>query len=116
ALVIRGMATGKIVFASLWDYIVREFKIGLSLGIICGVIAGVGAQIWHGSFALGLVVGISIFASISFAALMGALIPFFFRWAKFDPAIAGGPIVLVVSDISGLLIFFLVATLLLGFL
>ncbi|HEB71506.1 MAG TPA: magnesium transporter [Nitrospirae bacterium] len=114
ALVIRGMATGKIAFSSLWAYIYREFKIGLALGFICGVIAGTGAQIWHGSYTLGLIVGISIFLSISLAALLGALIPFFFRWAKFDPAIAGGPIVLALNDISGLLIFFLVANLLLG--
>ncbi len=116
ALVIRGLATGKIVFGSLCGYLVRELKIGLMLGLICGGLAGVGAEIWHGSPALGVVVGLSIFLSIAAAALMGAVIPFFFRWARIDPAIAGGPIVLAVNDISGLLIFFGVATFLLNYL
>ncbi len=116
AIVIRGMATGKLAFGSLTPYLYKELKIGAALGLVCGVMAAVASGLWHGSTALGLIVGLSIFMAIFMAALLGALVPLFFRWAKIDPAIAGGPIVLAINDISGLLIFFGVATVLLGYL
>ncbi len=114
ALVIRGVATGRISVASFGWYLVKELKIGLALGLICGAVAGLAAYGWHGSQILGIIVAVSLFASIALAALMGACIPLLFRWANIDPAIAGGPIVLAINDISGLLIFFAVANALLG--
>lgn len=114
ALVIRGLATGKVVFGQLMPYFLKELRVGLLLGIICGSLAGIVAQMWQGSAALGLVVGISICLSISAAALLGVAIPLLFRKMKIDPAIAGGPIVLAMNDISGLLIFFVVASVLLN--
>ncbi len=116
ALVIRGMATGKVEHSSLGQYLIKEVKIGLALGLVCGIVAGVAANLWQSSIALGFVVGFSIFLSIAMAAFLGVSIPLFFRWAKIDPAIAGGPIVLAVNDISGLLIFFGVATVLINYL
>lgn len=114
ALVIRGIATGRIDLKSLRRYFVKEIRVGLLLGVACGVLAGGVAHMWQGSPTFGVVVGLSIFISIELAAIMGTAIPFFFKWADIDPAIAGGPIVLALNDISGIVIFFITATALLG--
>lgn len=114
ALIIRGIATGKVNVAALGRYILKETVIGAFLGVVCGLLAGVAAYFWQGSMVLGFVVGVSIFLSVIFAAIFGATIPLFFRWMKIDPAIAGGPIVLAVNDLTGVLIFFGVASALLA--
>lgn len=115
ALIIRGMATGRVNTDALFQYLIKEAVVGAILGMVCAVLAGVAAHFWQGSMVLGLVVGISIFLSVLFAAIMGASVPLFFRWAKIDPAIAGGPIVLAFNDLTGILIFFAVASALLGY-
>jgi magnesium transporter len=56
-----------------------------------------------------------MFLAIFVAALLGSMIPMIFHHLKIDPAIAAGPIVLAINDIVGLLIFFGLATMLLGF-
>lgn len=116
ALVIRGIATGRVDSRSLRRYFSKEIRVGILLGLFCGAAAGLFAQVWQGSWAFGAVVGLSIFLSIQLAALMGTAIPFFFRWANIDPAIAGGPIVLALNDITGLVVFFAMATALLRYL
>ncbi|VAX24311.1 Mg/Co/Ni transporter MgtE, CBS domain-containing [hydrothermal vent metagenome] len=114
ALVIRSLATGRLDAASLKGYIYKELKVGFLLGSGCGLLAGVGAYIWIGSGVLGFVVGVSIMISLVFAAIMGAVIPLVFKWLKVDPAIAGGPITLAMNDITGILIFFAMAAILLA--
>jgi len=116
ALVVRGVATGRIGRGALRRYFIKELKVGLFLGVTCGIVAGIAAYLWQGAPVYGLVVGLSIFFSIELAALMGSAIPLFFKWANIDPAIAGGPIVLALNDISGLFIFFAIATLLITYL
>ncbi|HJM83467.1 MAG TPA: magnesium transporter [Nitrospinota bacterium] len=113
ALVIRGLATGRINIDSLRQYIEKELIVGMILGLVCGAVAGIVAEIWHGDVWLGIVVAASIFLSIAVAAFLGTIIPLLFRFVKIDPAIAGGPIVLALNDITGLVIFFLIATVLL---
>lgn len=116
AIVVRGIATGRINisnFAELW---LKEIGVGLFMGFICGSIAGLIARIWHGNIGLGVVVGLSMFLAIFIAAFLGSMIPMVFHRLKIDPAIAAGPIVLALNDMIGLLIFFGLATMLLRFL
>lgn len=116
AIVVRGLATGRINKTNFFELLIKESGIGLFMGLICGSIAGLIARIWHGAPALGIVVGFSMFFAIFVAALLGSMIPMIFHRLKIDPAIAAGPIVLAINDIIGLLIFFSLATLLLRFL
>lgn len=116
AIVVRGIATGRINSSNFLKLLLKEIKVGLFLGLVCGSIAGLAAIILHDNQGLGVVVGFSMFLSIVTAALFGSLIPMIFHRLKIDPAIAGGPIVLAFNDIVGLSIFFGLATILLRFL
>jgi magnesium transporter len=113
-IVVRGFATARIDYNNLTKFLTRELAISGLIGICCGVLVGFIAHIWHKTSALGFTVGVSMSLGIIASALMGALIPFFFRLIKVDPAIAAGPLVTTANDILCLAIYYGVALLMLS--
>lgn len=107
----RGLATGSIDIRGMWRFLWRELRIGLSVGVICGAAIGVIAQIWKGTPHVGIVVGASMAITITVAALLGAFLPIFFQRIGIDPAVASGPAITTLKDISALAIYFGIATL-----
>ena len=107
---VRGLATGEIDQGEVWPYFYREIRIGVVLGLICGAMISVAAFIWKGNPYLGLVVGVSMLGTISVAALIGTLVPLICSKNNIDPAITAGPFVTTIKDVTGLLIYFVIAT------
>jgi len=107
---VRGLATGEIDQGEVWPYFYREIRIGVVLGLICGAMISVAAFIWKGNPYLGLVVGVSMLGTISVAALIGTLVPLICSKINIDPAITAGPFVTTIKDVTGLLIYFVIAT------
>ncbi len=107
---VRGLATGEIERSEERSYFFREIKIGAVMGAICGVMISVITLLWQGNPYLGLVVGISMFSTICVAAVLGTVIPMFFNLVRIDPAITAGPFVTTFKDITGLLIYFTIAS------
>jgi magnesium transporter len=114
-LFVRGLATEEIRNKDIWRYFLREVKVGLSMGIINGVLIAIAASVWKGIPLLGLAVGVSMFTTITIAALIGTLVPIFFNHYGFDPALSSGPIVTTIKDVTGLLIYFWIASLFLPY-
>lgn len=110
-IVTRGLAIGSIDIKDMWRLLWRELRIGLLIGVICGVAIGVIAQIWRGVPDLGIVVGVSMAATVTVAAFLGAFLPLIFHRLGVDPAVASGPAITTLKDITGLLIYFTTATL-----
>ena len=110
-IIVRGLATGSINIKNVWNLLWRELRIGLLIGVICGLAVGIIAQIWQGSPELGIVVGTSMTATVTVAAFLGAFFPIFFQRLGVDPAIVSGPVITTVKDITALLIYFGIATL-----
>ena len=79
------------------------------MGIVCGLVAGLVAVVWHGHVLLSVVVTISMMAAIVASAIMGVAIPFFFKLVRVDPAIAAGPLVTTLDDIIAIGIYYIVA-------
>lgn len=113
---VRGIATGEIGAADVWRYFFRELRIGLAMGVVTGLLIAIVAYIWQGSFALGLVVGISLGATVLLGAVLGTLVPLLCNMVRIDPAITSGPFVTTIKDVTGLLIYFGIATLFLSYL
>ena len=107
---VRGLATGAIEKTEVWSYLLREIRIGLVMGAFCGFIISITAYIWQGNPYLGLVVGISMLVTITTAAILGTLVPMLCNMVHIDPAITAGPFVTTIKDVTGLLIYFSVAT------
>lgn len=112
-VVLRGLASGKIgaedgrtPFAS---FLFRQLKVGAVLGLVCGALAGGAAFALDRSPNLGIVVAVSILAALPLAALVGALAPWALERFGLDPAVANGPLLTTVNDITGILIYFALA-------
>ncbi|MBN2468943.1 MAG: magnesium transporter [Deltaproteobacteria bacterium] len=115
-IMVRGIAIKKIQFEKMGDLLFREMKVGAIIGLTCGVVAGVVAYFWHGKPLLGLVVAVAMFLAIGVASLIGTVTPAFFKKVHVDPALASGPIVATIVDITGIVIYMGIATLFLKFL
>ncbi len=107
---VRGIATGDIDRSEVWAYLYREIRIGLVMGLLCGLMISLVAYVWQGNPYLGLVVGISMLATIIVAALIGTLVPILCDMVNIDPAITAGPFVTTLKDVTGLLIYFIIAS------
>lgn len=68
----------------------------------------------RGGFSIGLVVGLTMLIMLLFTNLIGVLLPFVLIRLNRDPAIASGPLITSVADAVGLLIYFWIASLILG--
>ena len=114
AVAVRGLATGSIAAGDMVSAILKEGRIGLSLGVIYGVLLGAVAWVWQGTVILGLVVGVAIWSSMSIAAILGGVLPLCFARIRIDPAVASGPFLTTAIDIIGLVIYLTTARLLLA--
>ncbi len=108
-IVIRGLATGDIELRDVLKLILRELLIGFILATAIGIVALVRAHFFHVSSMVAITVSIALVITIFVSNLTGALLPFIFKALKVDPAIAAGPFITTIVDITGLIIYFEVA-------
>ncbi|WP_249316713.1 magnesium transporter [Bacillus sp. FJAT-50079] len=116
AVAVRGIATGELEEASKLKLIIREAGTGLITGTICGLLVWVIVYIWKGEFFLGFLVGVSILASLFVATMAGSLVPLVMHKLKIDPAVASGPFITTMNDITSILIYFGLATMFMSYL
>ena len=113
-IVVRGIATGRINIRDLWSVVSKELSIGIILGVFYGVLLGTLVQLQYSIDALAISVAIGVVSSMTVAALVGSFMPMMFARIHIDPAVATGPFVTSSIDILSVLIYFQVATVLLG--
>jgi magnesium transporter len=111
---VRGFALGHITAENVWPHMWREGRTGLAVGLIVGLVAGVAAWLWQGIFELGIVIFISMIATCTIASLVGFAVPWIAHKAGKDPAAVADPFITTIKDVTGLLIYFGLATWLLG--
>ncbi|MCD2137746.1 magnesium transporter [Salinicoccus halitifaciens] len=112
---VRGLALGTIQKKTIGKMLRRELGTGVILGMICMAVLGITITLLYDQWLLALVVGFSIFCTLSIATVIGATVPLIINKIKLDPAIASGPFITTINDILGLLIYFSIATSLLDF-
>lgn len=112
-VLVRAMALGELKGPRQREMLKVETLVGVSLGLICGALL-FGAVHLIESRDLGLAVGLATTCAMACAAMLGTGIPVLCQKLGIDPAIVAGPFLICVSDLSGSLIFMLVATKLLG--
>lgn len=120
-LVIRALALGEVRLRDWWRVMRREILSGLALGSILGTIGFLRISVWsafsdiYGSHWLlvALTVGFALIGIVLWGTLSGSMLPFLLRRAGFDPAASSAPFVATLVDVTGLVIYFSVAALLL---
>lgn len=122
SLVIRAMALREVRLRHWLRVARRELVIGLGLGVILGLLGVARVLVWQalGFYDYGphhvlvaLTVGLALVGVVTFGSVTGAMLPFLLRRLGFDPASASAPFVATLVDVSGLVIYFSVALLLL---
>lgn len=116
AVAIRRIAVGDAEDQSTFKMILREAGTGLITGTICGFVVTFVVFVWKGDIFLGILVGISILATLTVATIAGAFIPLIMHRLKIDPAVASGPFITTINDIISILIYFGMATLFMQYL
>jgi magnesium transporter len=120
-LVIRAMALGEVKLRDWWQVMRRELATGLVLGAVLGTIGFLRIVAWQAVSPIYgphyLLVAATVFCSligvVTFGTLAGSLLPFLLRRLGFDPASASAPFVATLVDVTGLVIYFTAATLIL---
>ena len=110
----RGVVLGHINLSKFLTHLAREIGIGFCIGIIAGTISGAIATVWQGSIMLGLAVGVSLALTVTLAATLGFLVPFALMKLNADQAAGAAPIITTLKDISGILIYFTIVSILLS--
>jgi magnesium transporter len=120
-LVIRAMAMQEVRLRDWLRVLVRELRTSMVLGMILGTIGLLRIVLWptreraYGEhFALvGVTVGLSLVWIVVWGSVVGSMLPFVLRRLGFDPAAASAPFVATLVDVTGIVIYFSVATLIL---
>jgi magnesium transporter len=120
-LVIRALALGEVKLHDWWRVMRREIFSGLGLGLILGTIGFLRITVWSAFSDLygphwplvALTVGIALIGIVLWGTLAGSMLPFALRRFGFDPATSSAPFVATLVDVTGLVIYFSVAVLIL---
>jgi magnesium transporter len=120
-LVIRAMALGEIRLRDWYRVIRRELAAGVALGTILGIIGISRIFLWHalrGTYGphyvvVALTIGCSLVGVVLFGTTAGSMLPFLLRRCGLDPASASAPFVATLVDVTGLIIYFSVASVIL---
>jgi magnesium transporter len=120
-IVIRAMALGEVMLRDWWKVMRREVFSGLTLGVILGTIGFLRIAAWSQLFHLygphwpliGLTIFFSLIGVVMWGTFSGSMLPFALRRVGLDPATASAPFVATLVDVTGLIIYFTVALLIL---
>ena len=117
-LVIRAMALGEVRLKDWWRVLHREISSGLVMGTGLGIIGFCRIVLWHflwGSYGpnyllIALTIFLSLIGVVAWGTISGSMLPFVLRRLKFDPASASTPFVATLVDVTGLVIYFSIAS------
>ena len=122
-LIIQAMAVGEIKLKDWWKVMRREIISGLLLGTVLGLIGFLRIAVWHSVaptiygehwMALGFTVGITLLGVVLWGTLSGSMLPMILKRLGADPAVSSAPFVATLVDVTGLVIYFSVAFLILS--
>ncbi len=117
-LVVRAMALGEVRLRDVFRVIRRELFAGLVLGCVLAIIGAARILVWQALWqtygphygVVALTVGVSLIGVVMFGTIAGSMLPFLLRRFNMDPASASAPFVATLVDVTGLVIYFSVAS------
>jgi len=118
SLLIRALALHQVKLRDWWRVALRELPSGIVLGAILGAIGILRISLWQGfGFydygthwpLVALTVGAALVGIVTFGSLTGSMLPLLLRRLGFDPATASAPFVATLVDVTGLVIYFSIA-------
>ncbi len=121
-LIIRAMALKELTLKDWWFVMRREIFSGLTLGLILGMIGFIRIAVWqhfhwydYGEhwFLVAITIFFSLIGIIMWGTLSGSMVPMVLKKFKLDPATSSAPLVATLVDVTGLIIYFSIAAIIL---
>lgn len=109
----RALALGDVRARDILKVLVRELRVGLSLGVLLGAVGFALASLAYGTD-IGLVIGLTLLSVCTLAAGVGGVMPLIGRVIGVDPAVFSNPFITTFVDAAGLVVYFLIARAVLG--
>lgn len=113
AIIVQGLARNSLG-GSLWRRLWKEVMTAVINGLILGSIIIAASLLLSFAFPLALTVAVALFAVIIVAALVGTFVPLLLNRYNIDPALATGPFITTLNDITGLMIYFYIGRVIIG--
>lgn len=104
-IMIRGLATGHIDTNALYKTVAKDLLVGALMALCCAIIVFGVVGVWQRGLFIGACVAISLFLSMVCAAFLGSVEPPLLKRFGVDPAIAAGPLITSINDVTGVLIY-----------
>lgn len=115
AIIVQGLANNSID-SKIWGRLLKEFSLGLINGLaIAAIVILVSHFFFNADYVISVTVAIALVTVIINAALIGTFVPIFLDKRGIDPAVATGPFITTSNDVLGILIYFSIAKIVLGF-
>ena len=115
AIIVQGLANNTLS-GSLFNRLIKEVALSLLNGVILATILFVGSHyLLDVEIIIGIIVTVALVSVIIIASLIGTFIPLLLDKIGIDPALATGPFITTSNDICGILIYFSIAKMILGF-
>lgn len=110
AVAVRGLAIGNITPGKALSVIFKEARVGILVGLISGAVLSLIAFFWLGEPSIGLVVGMALAINMTIAAAIGSFVPLVINRFGVDPALASGPFITTLMDVTSMLVYFTLAS------
>ena len=115
AIIVQGLANNTLS-GSLFNRLVKEVALSLLNGLILAAILFIGSHfLLNVNYIIGVIITVALMSVIIIASLIGTFVPLLLNKFGIDPALATGPFITTSNDICGILIYFSIAKLILGF-
>jgi len=111
ALVTRGIALNQVTSANARHLLLRELGLGIINGLFWAVVIAIVVMLWFSNAQLGLVFGVALTINMLTAAGAGTGVPLLLDRVGVDPALAGGVVLMAITDVVGFTLFLGLATL-----
>jgi magnesium transporter len=108
-VIIRGLATGEVSVTDSLKIFWKEIVVGLTIGVVVAVVGALRGYLLEHNVRLAITVGLAMVSVVTFATVLGAVLPLTFKKLKLDPAVVSGPFIASVLDVVALLIYLEIA-------
>ena len=113
-LIIRGLATDEIKLKDIFRIIWKEIRVAFIVGVALAIVNAIRVIIQYRDIQLAIVLGITLIVTTMVSKVLGCVLPMLAKRLKLDPAIMAAPLITTLVDVCSILVYFQVATSIMG--
>ena len=113
-MIIRGLATDEIKLKDISRVIWKEIRVAFIVGVALAIVNAIRVIIQYRDIQLAIVLGITLIVTTIVSKVLGCVLPMLAKRLKLDPAIMAAPLITTLVDVCSILVYFQVATSIMG--